>query len=249
MEEVLSLIGVYKVYGSRTILHDINLQIYSGEVFCLVGPNGAGKTTTLRIMATLVKPSRGHLRFFGKHIRGDGDILDVRRKITYLPEESDTYFRLTGYEYLEFFAKLYDQDNYSEIVELGVEISGLSREDLSKKTGTYSKGMRRRLLLARSLMVRPKIAILDEPTSGLDVFSNVAIRSRIREFTDRYGTTIILSSHNMLEVMSICDRVSLIDRGRIIYTGTPDEAIERTGARDLEEAFIKLVNRSGDDEH
>jgi ABC-2 type transport system ATP-binding protein len=159
-----------------------------------------------------------------------------------LPEESDVYLRLTGYENLKFFAMLYS-DNQKEIEEMikrGIEIADLG-DAIKKITKTYSKGMRRRLALARTLMVRPKLAILDEPTSGLDVYSSIKVRNNIKKFVEETNASVILSSHNMLEVEYLCHRVAFIADGRIIEIGTPEELKEYFGARNLEEAFVKAV--------
>lgn len=240
-EYSVELVDVWKRYGSRDVLRGISIRVRRGEVYCLVGPNGAGKTTTLRIMATLAKPSRGRVRILGYDIN-TGDLSALRRRISYLPEEADVYSRLSGLEYLRFFAELYGLG--SDAIEMGVKISGLSREDLARRAGTYSKGMRRRLLIARALMTRPELAILDEPTSGLDIFSSIQVRESIKQFSREHGASMVISSHNMLEVEYLCDRVGLISGGEIIGEGTVEEIKRSTMSRNLEESFVKLVSRS-----
>ncbi len=126
------------------------------------------------------------------------------------------------------------------MVERGAELSGLG-DRLRSPMKTYSKGMKRRLLLAATLMTNPRVAILDEPTSGLDVYNSVMMRNAIREYARSSNATILLSSHNMLEVEYLCDRVAFIDHGVIIAEGTPKELLERYGAVNLEEAFVKAV--------
>ncbi len=229
-----------KEYSGRRALDGITFSIDEGEVFGLIGPNGAGKTTTLRILSTIIRPTSGSAEICGKEIVRDAE--SVRRIISYLPEEAGAYPNLSGSEYLRFMASFYysSKGEIARTFEEGVRISGLG-DRLRDKTSAYSKGMRRRLLLARALMVRPKLAILDEPTSGLDVTHAFHLRKTIRTYSKEYGTTVLLSSHNMLEVEYLCDRVAFLNRGRIVEIGTPAELRSRAGASNLEEAFVKVI--------
>lgn len=239
----MRLVSVTKYYGSKRALEEVSLEVPRGSVFCVVGPNGAGKTTLLRIVSTLLRPSSGEVYVCGRRVvyEDPGVLASIRRMISYLPEDADTYSRLTGYEYLEFFAEIHGVGE--EGLRLGIEITGLDDETLRRKTGTYSRGMRRRLMIARALMVRPRLAILDEPTSGLDVFSSVSIRRVIKEFSQRLDMTVLLSTHNMLEAQDLCHEIALIDAGRVLFRGRPVEALEKTGSSNLEEAFVKIVER------
>ena len=229
-----------KRYGRVEALRGLSFSVEEGEVYGLIGPNGAGKTTTLRIIATLLRPDSGRVEVFG--LDALERPLGVRRIISYLPEEAGAYRNLTGEEYLRFMAGFYaeDEGELEEMVERGAEISGLG-DRLRDKTKTYSKGMKRRLALARALMVRPKLAILDEPTSGLDVVHAHHVRRVIREFAEEEGVTIIVSSHNMLEVQQLCDRVGLIHRGRLVEEGAPEELLGKYGASNLEDVFVEVV--------
>lgn len=232
--------GIVKRFGRKLALRGVDLEVRRGEVFGVVGPNGAGKTTLLRIIATLVKPTAGSLRVMG--IDAIENPAEVRKVIGYLPEEADVYPRLTGWENLLFYARLVtgSEAKARKMARLGAEISGLG-DALRRKAGTYSRGMRRRLLLARTLMLRPQLAILDEPTSGLDVFSAIGVRRAIARYVREEGATVILSSHNMLEVEYLCSRVALINNGVIVAVGTPEEIKEMANAPNLEEAFLKLL--------
>ncbi|RLG82993.1 MAG: multidrug ABC transporter ATP-binding protein [Thermoprotei archaeon] len=232
--------GIVKRFGRKLALRGVDLEVRRGEVFGVVGPNGAGKTTLLRIIATLVKPTAGSLRVMG--IDAIENPAEVRKVIGYLPEEADVYPRLTGWENLLFYARLVtgSEAEARKLARLGAEISGLG-DALRRKAGTYSRGMRRRLLLARTLMLRPQLAILDEPTSGLDVFSAIGVRRAIARYVREEGATVILSSHNMLEVEYLCSRVALINNGVIVALGTPEEIKEMANAPNLEEAFLKLL--------
>ncbi len=229
--------NLVKFYGKFQALHDVTFDFDEGEIFGLIGPNGAGKSTTLRIIATLLKPSKGSVKIFGLDVVKDAN--RIRRIISYLPEEAGAYKYLTGYEYLEMMAKIYDPKNYSEYVDFGIKLSGLG-DRIYSRIGEYSKGMMRRLLMARALMTRPKLAILDEPTAGMDVVYATEIRRLIKE-VNREGVTILLSSHNMLEVEYLCERVAIINKGRVVALGSPDELEERYESENLEEVFTKLV--------
>lgn len=225
-------------YGKLRALDRVSFSIKVGEIFGLIGPNGSGKTTTLRIVAALLRPTAGEVSVFGTDVRANP--AGVRKLISYLPEDAGAYKGLTGAQYLRFMAGFYAAGREKqEMVRRAEEICGLG-ERLRSKVKTYSKGMARKLLLARALATGPKLAILDEPTSGLDVVSSIELRNRIREFA-RQGTTFLVSSHNMLEVEFLCERVALLSRGRIIERGGPADLKERYGSRNLEEVFVKVA--------
>ncbi len=232
--------NLVKDYGRFRALHGISFTVEEGEVFGLVGPNGAGKTTTLRILATLLVPTSGRVTIFGLDVVRDA--AKVRKLISYLPEEAGTYKNITGYEYLKMVAELYfgKGRDAEEALELGIRIAGIG-DRIHDKMKTYSKGMQRRVQLARALMVRPRLAILDEPTSGLDVAQAIEIRETIKRFSKELGITVVMSSHNMLEVQEVCSRVAIIDRGRILEQGYVDELLRRYGVDNLEKVFLTVV--------
>ena len=232
--------NLVKRFGNIRAVDNATFDVREGEIFGLIGPNGAGKTTTLRIIATLLKPTSGKVTVFNYDVVNDAD--KVREIISYLPEEAGAYKNLSGLEYLRFMARVYAKDNQEaeRFVKEAVEISGLG-ERLRDKVKTYSKGMIRKLLLARALMMRPKLAILDEPTSGLDVIHAHYVRRTIRDYVKQHGVTVILSSHNMLEVEYLCDRIALIHRGRIVEEGKPDELKRRYNVNNLEEVFVEVA--------
>jgi len=231
-----------KYYGKLKALDSISFTISKGEIFGLIGPNGAGKTTTLRIIATLLKPTSGKVIVAGYDVVKEPD--KVRRIISYLPEEAGAYRNLSGQEYLNFMARLYakSKKDAEEMVEDAIKIAGLGNR-IDDKIKTYSKGMKRRLLVARTLMVKPMLAILDEPTAGLDVVHALHVRKIIKEYARKYGVTILASSHNMLEVEYMCDRIALIHKGKIIDEGKPQELKKKYGAQNLEEVFEIAVKR------
>ena len=235
--EVKSLV---KVFGNIRALDEINFGIRPNEVYGLIGPNGAGKTTSLRIISTLILPSSGTVDVFGLDvIRQAGE---VRKIISYLPEEAGAYRNLSGLEYLEFMAR-FNRKGSAEVhkmVKEAAEICGLGNR-LKDRAKTYSKGMKRRLLVARALMTRPKLAVLDEPASGLDVLHAYHIREIIKRYVKEHDVTVLLSSHNMLEVEYLCNRVALVNKGKIVVEGKPQELKERFGSANLEEVFAKVV--------
>jgi len=229
-----------KVFGSVRALDGLNFRIEEGEIFGLIGLNGAGKTTALRIASTLLLPTSGTVTVFGHDVVEEAS--EVRNLISYLPEEAGAYKNLSGIEYLRFMAsfRAKDKEAVRDVVDVASEISGLG-ERLKDKVKGYSKGMKRRLLVARALMTKPKLAVLDEPTSGLDVLHSVHVRTIIKRYVKEQRVTILLSSHNMLEVEYLCDRVALINKGRTVVEGSPAELKTRYNAVNLEEVFGEVV--------
>ena len=237
--KVLEVRNLVKDFGKVLAVNDISFDVDAGEIFGLIGPNGAGKTTTLRVIATLLKPTSGTVSVNGHDVRGEGD--QVRNLISYLPEEAGAYRNLRGKTYLDFMAAFYAEGAEAKraMVERAAEIAGLA-DRLRDKVGTYSKGMVRKLLVARALMHVPKLAILDEPTSGLDVINSLEVRRIIKEYA-RQGTTVLVSSHNMLEVEFLSTRVGLIEKGRLLEIGEPNRLKSEHAAANLEEVFIKAL--------
>jgi ABC-2 type transport system ATP-binding protein len=226
-----------KQFGAIRALNDLSFGIRQGEIYGLIGPNGAGKTTTLRIVSTLILPTSGTVNVFGLDVVKQAG--EVRRIISYLPEEAGAYPNLSGWEYLEFMAKFIQSGGKDAVAE-AAEISGLG-ERLKDKAKTYSKGMKRRLLVARALMAKPKLAVLDEPAGGLDVLHAYHVRQIIKEYVKERGVTVLLSSHNMLEVEYLCDRVALINKGGIVVEGEPQELKKQYESQNLEEVFAKVI--------
>jgi len=241
MEFVVEAKDVVKDFGEVRALDGLSFNVRRGEIYGLIGPNGAGKTTALRITSTLLLPTSGTVKVFGHDVVDEA--LEVRRLISYLPEEAGAYKNLSGYEYLEFMTKFTNEnkEDVKETVEVAAKISGLEKR-LKDKVKTYSKGMKRRLLVARALMTKPKLAVLDEPTSGLDVLHSVHVRGIIKQYVENQGVTVLLSSHNMLEVEYLCERVALINKGTIMAEGSPAELKKKTNASNLEEVFAKVVS-------
>ena len=228
--------GLTKSYGSTTALDGVSFSVGAGEIFGLVGPNGAGKTTTLRILSTLLEPGDGSASVFGDEVGRDSNA--VRESIRYLPAEAGAYDNMTGRQYLEFVAGFYLDDPGPQ-VERGVEIAALG-DRIDDDTAEYSTGMTRKLLVASALMTEPRLAILDEVTTGLDVRNARRVRDTIDAYPDD-DRSVLLSSHDMLEVATLCDRVALLNEGEIVGVGTPEELVERYDGENLEEAFLEAT--------
>ncbi|MEZ0346311.1 MAG: ABC transporter ATP-binding protein [Infirmifilum sp.] len=235
---VVSVKNLVKNYGSFRALDGVSFQVEEGQVFGLIGPNGAGKTTTFRILAGLLQPTQGEALVLGERPGS----LKVKKMMAYLPEDAGSYRNLTGYEFLKLVAELYygRTREAEEALELGVRIAGLG-EKIHEKMKTYSKGMKRRVQVARVLMLKPRLAILDEPTAGLDVVQAKEIRELIKENATKFGVTVLLSSHNMLEVEDVCSYVAMLNKGRIIEEGEVKDLISKYGVRNLEEVFFSII--------
>lgn len=245
MGKVLEVCELSKKYPKKEVFaaDKISFDVNEGEIFALIGPNGAGKTTTIRMISTLIKPTSGDAIVAGHSILKAPD--KVRENITYLPDEAGAYKTMTGNNYLDFMAGLFAKNKEeSEIyINRAKTICGLG-DRLNDKINNYSRGMIRKLLLARAVMTNPKLAILDEPTSGLDVINALEIRKMIKQLAKDQNMAFLLSSHNMLEIEYVSDRVGIITQGKLITVGKIDELKEKYEARNLEEVFEKVVKNN-----
>ena len=231
--------NLVKNYGSIEAVKGISFDVNEGEIFGLIGPNGAGKTTVLRVVSTLLKINSGSVKIMEYDMEKEAD--KIRKIISYLPEDAGAYKNLTGRAYLQFIANFFDPKQKEQMVQKGIEIAELG-ERIDDRVDTYSKGMMRRLLVGRALMINPKLAILDEPTSGLDVINAQEIRKLVKN-TAKKGTTVLLSSHNMLEVEYLCERIALISDGRILEEGEPKTLMDKYKANNIEEVFMRVVQK------
>lgn len=241
MGEILRVENLTKEYKKGVVaVNSVNFSVNEGEIFALIGPNGAGKTSTIRMISTLITPTSGDAFVDGHSIIKEPD--KVRQAITYLPDEAGAYKTMTGIDYLYFMAGLFssDKDEIDTFVNRGVNMCGLG-DRLEEKIGGYSRGMIRKLLLSRAVMTRPRLAILDEATSGLDVINALDIRKTIRKLSAEDGMSFLLSSHNMLEIEYVSDRVGIMAHGKIMAVGTIDELKQRYEAANLEEVFERVV--------
>jgi ABC-2 type transport system ATP-binding protein len=214
-----------KWYGRTEALAEITFNVEAGDTFGLIGPNGAGKTTLMRILATVLAPSMGRVTIDGHRVTPNA--VEVRRAIGYLPDYVGVYEDMQVKEYLEFFAAAYGLG----VAQRRTTIEGvLQLTDLTSKRsaliGTLSRGMQQRLGLARVLVHDPKVLLLDEPASGLDPRARIEIRELLKEL-QRMGKTILISSHILQDIASICNKIGLIEKGRLLYAGRIVEAMAR----------------------
>ncbi len=235
-EVVLEASGVVKRFRKGPTIGPLSFTVRAGEIFALVGPNGSGKTTTIRMVLGIYRPDAGEVRVCGEKPGS------IHGYAAYVPEETAVYPKLTGWEHLLFYAELYtgSRKEALQIARHAAQLTGLG-DDLYRLVETYSKGMKRKLLLALALALDTPLLVLDEPTSGLDVEAAVEMRRIIREAAAR-GRAVLLSSHNMFEVQYLAHSVAFISRGRIVDMGEPRELIERYGAENLEEAYVRAVH-------
>ncbi len=243
MEIAIDVRDLVKIYpGNIVALRGLSFKVFEGEVYGLIGPNGAGKTTTLRIIATLLRPTSGNVRVFGMNVLLDP--IRVRKQIAYLPEDAGGYKRLSGREFIELMARIRFKESRDreEYIGNAMKIADLG-DAVDRKIEGYSKGMKRRLLLATVLAARPRLAILDEPTSGLDVLQSLKVREVIKSYNKNYGVTVLLSSHNMLEIEFLSDRVGMIFKGNLLAEGSPKKLKELSEASNLEEVFKFFVGK------
>lgn len=227
-----------KNFGDLAAVANLNLTIEDGDIFGFIGPNGAGKTTTMRILVTLLEPTRGKAFINGLDVSKNGK--KVRKLVGYMPDFMGVYDDLKVFEYLEFFAAAFgiERKKRKSIVEGVLELT-----DLQSKRGAavdgISRGMQQRLGLARVLIHDPKVLILDEPASGLDPRARIEIRELLRELK-RMGKTIMISSHILSELEEICDHVGIIEHGRLVFSGTLEEIRPKLGIQS--KVRVKVLN-------
>ncbi|WP_411963368.1 ATP-binding cassette domain-containing protein [Haloferax sp. YSMS24] len=215
---MITVENLRKTYGDFPAVVGSDFSVESGEVFGIVGPNGAGKTTTLKMLAGLVEPTSGNAEVLGF----DPEDPAMRRKLGFLPEESPLYEDMTPRSYLRFFADLYDVPRDVADERTGEVLDRLDLEYRDRRLGDMSKGMKRKVAIARSLVNDPDLLIYDEPASGLDPLTTNVVLEFVRELRDE-GKTVVFSAHNLFHVESVCDRVVILNRGEIIARGTVPE--------------------------
>jgi ABC-2 type transport system ATP-binding protein len=213
--------GLTKEFGDVTAVEDLDLTVDAGEVYGFLGPNGAGKSTTINMLLDFFRPTEGTARVLGHDPQEEAKA--IRRKIGVLPEGGELYERLTGREHLQWYgkAKSVDVD-----VERILDTVGLSVDDADRPVGGYSKGMQQRLAFGMALVGDPELLILDEPSSGLDPTGMQEMREIIRAEADA-GRTVFFSSHILGEVEAVCDRIGIMNEGRLVAEGTIDELREK----------------------
>jgi ABC-2 type transport system ATP-binding protein len=242
MEPVISIRNLFKSYGSKPVLKDINLDVFPGQIIGYIGPNGAGKSTTVKILCGLITDYEGDVRIKGMDLKKQ--TVEVKKLIGYIPELAELYDVLTPLEYLSFTGALYglDEDLCKERIQRILNAFGLL-PNIDQRMDSFSKGMRQKVLLASGFLHNPDIIILDEPLSGLDANSVIIVKNLVSKLA-RDGKTIFYCSHMMDVVEKVSDRIVLIDDGRIVADGTFEELRSQQGDKSLEQIFASLTSNA-----
>ena len=238
---VISLDQLTKTFGTQTAVNSLSLEIPAGQIVGFLGPNGAGKSTTLKMLTGMIEPSSGTASICGYDLRQDP--LEVKRHVGFVPESGAVFESLTGLEYLEMVAALYGIPQNAARVRIKQFIAffDLSFETLTDKLlGAYSKGMRRKVVITSALLHNPPVVFFDEPLDGLDANAAVGFKTLIQTLA-REGKTIVYSSHILDVVERVCHRVIIIDKGKLVLDGKPDELVAAHGAGTLERLFTQLT--------
>lgn len=234
--------NITKRYGSQKALDDLSFQVKTGEILGFLGPNGAGKTTTMKAIACYLTPNSGDILVGGQSVLNAPD--QVKKNIGYLPENNPLYMEMGVMDYLTFIGELQgvNKDGLKNQIEKMVRICGLDQEK-HKKIAELSKGYRQRVGLAQALIHDPEVLILDEPTTGLDPNQIIEIRGLIKEIGKE--KTVILSSHILAEVEATCDRVLIINKGKIVADGTPESLRKEAQGKEILKVGFNIDDRNG----
>ncbi|HUL70639.1 MAG TPA: ATP-binding cassette domain-containing protein [Gemmatimonadales bacterium] len=242
MTVVLETQGLTRQFDGRTAVDALTLTVQRGEVFALLGPNGAGKTTTIKMLTTLLPPTSGSARVAGFDIVRQA--AQVRRAIGYVPQLVSADGMLTGFENLLIFAKLYDvpRSQRQGRIREALEFMGLT-DVADRLVRQYSGGMIRRLEIAQSVLHQPQVLFLDEPTGGLDPIARNAVWDHLVQLRDRYGTTVIFTTHLMEEADLFCSRLAIMHRGKVVASDAPAALKAGIGIPDatLDDVFIRFA--------
>jgi len=233
MTSAIQIKNLSRDFGSLRAVDNLTLDVPTGTIFGFLGPNGAGKTTTIRLLLGLLEPTEGSAQVLGFDTRTHSG--EVRARTGALLENTGIYEQLSAEDNLEFYGRAYlvpVEERKQRIKDLLVQIGLWERR--SERSGDWSRGMKQKLALARTMIHRPPLVLLDEPTAGLDVAAAVAVREDLTNLASREGVTIFLTTHNMAEAEKICNQVAVIKQGKLVTIGHPDELRARTGRPRLE---------------
>jgi ABC-2 type transport system ATP-binding protein len=241
VEYAIETNGLTRRFGAFTAVDGVSLRIPKGHLYGFLGLNGAGKTTTIRMLTTLLPPSQGTARLWGHDVARDP--LAVRTLVGLVSDEtSESHSTWTAREYLGYFARVRDLPDPAQTVEKILNDVGLDPAFRGRLIGTYSTGMKRRVEIARALMGAPKVLFLDEPTRGLDLPAKREMWNLLRRLAAEQNVTTFLSSHDAQEIRSLCSEISIIARGRLVFTGATRELGSDLDA--FEERLIELLTTS-----
>lgn len=231
---MIQLKDVTKQYNDTTVVDKLNLHIAPGEIVGIIGHNGAGKSTTLKMIAGLIEPTSGGIQVMGRDIQKDS--VKIKKHIGYLPEESPLYEAMTAQQYLLFFSELYQMPRQKAMTRIDQLLNSLGLPEKNKLTGEFSKGMKRKTAIARTLLHDPDLLILDEPNSGLDPLTSFFIINYLKSLR-KEGKTIVLSAHNLFHVETICNRVGIIKNGKLLVFDTMEAIRAKLGKREYQVIF------------
>ncbi|MEO0474604.1 MAG: ABC transporter ATP-binding protein [Planctomycetota bacterium] len=242
---MIQTINLTKRYGEHIALSNLNLEIEQGDAFGFIGPNGAGKTTTIKILSTLLKPTWGEARIDGLSV-GPVNARQVRSIIGYVPDFFGSYEDMVVKEYLEFFASAYDinGDQRKSVMDDVLALTDLSHK-AEADVNSLSRGMQQRLSVARVLLHDPKVLLMDEPASGLDPRARIEMRELLKEL-HRMGKTILISSHILLELADLCNKVGIIELGELKFVGTTDEMLQRARTGNVVHVTVDRTDAAAD---
>ena len=231
--------GLFKFYGSVPAVQDVTFTLAPGQVLGYLGPNGSGKSTTVKMLTGLLEPTHGEVTYDGQNIHKN--LVAFRKRLGYVPEEANLYSYLTGEEYLEMVATLRAMPEAQRKAKIDALLELFSlRPYRHVNIGSYSKGMRQRILLIAALMDNPDVLILDEPLSGLDVMSTLILKSLVQALSTQ-GKSVFYCSHILEVVERVCSHLIILRKGHVVAQGATAEVLERIGKSSLEGVFLHLV--------
>ncbi len=241
MPVAVQLDSVLKRYGDKVAVNRLSLSVAEGELFAFLGPNGAGKTTTVKMIAGLLTPQEGTVTVCGHRMGADG--LAAKAQLAYVPDQPFLYEKLTGREFLYFVAELYRMDRQERDRILATLVKRLDMDAfLDQLTGSYSHGMKQRVVLSAALLHKPRVLVIDEPMVGLDPRTVRTVKGLFRDVT-RSGGTVFMSTHALEVAEAVADRIGIIHHGELIAVGTLDELRARAGRQhSLEAIFLELTD-------
>ena len=239
MAPIITIRQLNKKYGDKTVLNDINLDIFPGQIIGYIGPNGAGKSTTVKILTGIIQEYTGEVMVFGKILRDN--ILEVKSKVGYIPELAELYDLLTPREYLAFIGKLYHLSDQVIDERSSKMLDSFSLlNNIDQRMDSFSKGMKQKVLITSGLLHNPSIVIMDEPLSGLDANAVILVKELLQALKQE-GKTIFYCSHMMDVVEKVSDRIVLINNGSIIADGSITD-LKQGGDDSLEQIFSRLTS-------
>lgn len=242
---MIELVNVSKTYkkGNKKALNDINLQVRDGEIFGFLGPNGAGKTTAIKVITGILRQDTG--RVFVNGVDMLNEPVKAKSSLGFVPDNPEIFNRLTGLEYLNFIADVFDMDEkqrMSVVIDLAEQFE--MKDVLSSRIESFSHGMKQKLAVMGALIHDPEVWVLDEPMVGLDPKAAYTLKNMMRKHADT-GNTVFFSTHIMEVAEKLCDRIGIIKGGKIIFTGTVDELrmLRKDGVDSLENLFLEMIEK------